>query len=157
MSVTTQIVYSRRYDIGLLGLERLHPFDSRKYGRAYQLLRRKFGRDLHERVSSPTSAVSIADLLTVHTEAYLARLKDSVARNAKIGLAIYNAGTDIYTGDTLGGLSVSADGVLRRDQFVIRELVNHGIPTVMLLSGGYRSESYRLVANSVQWMLETWN
>ena len=322
MGVTTQIIYSRRYDIGLLGLERLHPFDSRKYSRAYGLLRREFGSGLQRHVASPTSATSVAALLSVHSDAYLKQLKnsvylanalevaplkrlpasvidwcvlrhmrwgtagtilamrramkhglavnlsggyhhakpdrgegfciysdialaihtvreerfisdtdriayidvdahqgngvchaffddprvfifdifnsqiypvfdvkarrrvdcavpltpetsdsdylralesklpsflDSLTRNGTVGLAIYNAGTDIYAGDNLGGLSVSAEGVLRRDQLVLRGLVERGIPSVMLLSGGYSQESYRLVASSVRWMLEMWN
>ena len=33
-------------------------------------------------------------------------------------LIIYNAGTDILSGDRLGCLSVSPDGVLRRDELV---------------------------------------
>ena len=33
--VSPRVVYSRHYNIGLLGIERLHPFDSRKYGRAW--------------------------------------------------------------------------------------------------------------------------
>ena len=321
MSISAQLVYSKRYDIGLLGLEKLHPFDSRKYSRAFALLRRAFGSQLRKRVSSPTSAASASDLLAVHTADYLQQLKsatylanalevsllqrlpsavidwcvlrhmrwatagtllatrlamesglavnlsggyhhakpdrgegfciysdialainmvrreklisetdriayvdvdahqgngvchaffddprvfifdifngrnypifdvtarrrvdcavplmprtadaeylqalesklppflDSLTRGGKVGLAIYNAGTDVYTGDTLGGLSVSAEGILQRDQFALRQLIERGIPTVMLLSGGYSRDSYRMVAATVQWMLETW-
>ena len=38
-----RIVFSPQYDITLFGLERLHPFDSRKYGRAWAALREEFG------------------------------------------------------------------------------------------------------------------
>lgn len=79
---------------------------------------------------------------------------DSIVRGEPVGLAIYNAGTDIYAGDALGGLSVSADGVLERDMFVIDQLHQRGIPTVMLLSGGYSEASHRLVANSVRRLIE---
>ena len=37
-----KIVYHRHYNIGFFGLERLHPFDSRKYGRAWRCLQREF-------------------------------------------------------------------------------------------------------------------
>ena len=41
-----RVVYHRHYNIGLAGVERLHPFDSRKYGRAWKVLRGRFGRRL---------------------------------------------------------------------------------------------------------------
>ena len=55
----------------------------------------------------------------------------------------------MYAGDALGGLGVSAAAVLERDLFVVAQLRSRGIPTVMLLSGGYSRESYRLVAATV--------
>ena len=74
---------------------------------------------------------------------------DSAANRAPIALAIYNAGTDVYAGDPLGGLNVSAAGILERDLFVVEQLRSRGIATVMVLSGGYTRESYQLVAESV--------
>ena len=71
-------------------------------------------------------------------------------------MAIYNAGSDIFIKDQLGGLKVSAAGVLKRDQFVLRQLVERGIPTLVVLSGGYSRESYQLVAAMVKFVLETW-
>ena len=78
---------------------------------------------------------------------------DSVGRSP-IGLAIYNAGTDIFVGDPIGGLNISAETIRERDLFVVRELRNRGIPTVMVLSGGYTKQSYQLVANSVIGLIE---
>ncbi|HUS40334.1 MAG: hypothetical protein WBF93_20775 [Pirellulales bacterium] len=74
---------------------------------------------------------------------------DSITRSKSVALAFYNAGTDVYEGDQLGGLHLTASGVLDRDLYVVAELRKRKIPTVMLLSGGYSSESYQLVANSV--------
>jgi len=34
------VVYHRNYNIGFYGLERLHPFDSRKYGKAWRAINR---------------------------------------------------------------------------------------------------------------------
>lgn len=65
-----------------------------------------------------------------------------------VALSVYNAGTDVYQGDAFGGLRLSAADVLARDLYVIAQLRARGIPTVMLLSGGYSRESYRLVANT---------
>jgi histone deacetylase 11 len=64
-------------------------------------------------------------------------------------LAIYNAGTDVIAGDALGALGLMPAHVLERDVFVIDALRKRGIPTMMVLGGGYTTESYRLVADSV--------
>jgi histone deacetylase 11 len=71
-------------------------------------------------------------------------------------IAFYNAGTDLYEYDPLGRLKISAQGVLERDRFVFQTLVAAGIPVVMVLSGGYTSESYQLVARCVGEVWETW-
>jgi histone deacetylase 11 len=82
---------------------------------------------------------------------------DSVARSRPIGLAIYNAGTDVFEGDQLGGLRLSDQGILERDLYTIAELRQRGIPTTMLLSGGYSAVSYRLVADSVQQLIDCYS
>jgi histone deacetylase 11 len=66
-------------------------------------------------------------------------------------LAFHNAGTDVLKGDPLGRLGLSADAVLARDRFVIESLERAGIPWVMVPSGGYTEESYKLVADTVVW------
>ena len=65
-------------------------------------------------------------------------------------LAFYNAGTDILHGDTLGGLNVSFDEVVERDRYIIQQLSGRGIPTVVMTSGGYAKDSYKLVAKLAQ-------
>jgi histone deacetylase 11 len=312
--VTPRIVYSRRYNIGVYGLERLHPFDSRKYGRAWRLLRRRLGRQLRSHWLRPTGPITRHDLLRVHTAAYLNQLRnprvlakalevplvarlpgwivdwhilramrwattgtiegalatmthrlvinlgggyhhakpnagegfciyadaalaidsmrrqrvlgkddrivhvdldvhqgngvchcfaedramflfdmynpsiypaydrvaldrldcaiplppkstgdeylrllsrrlpaflDSAARSRPITFAIYNAGTDIYQDDLLGGLQVSHQAIVDRDWFVISELLKRGVPTLMLLSGGYHRHNYKIIADSL--------
>lgn len=314
-----RIVYSPHYNIGFLGLERLHPFDSRKYGRAWKCLQDHFGSRLAEWSVRPRRAANREDLLRVHTPGYLGQLRkrkylaralefppvaalpwwvtdwavlrpmrwatmgtivaarkaldhglavnlgggfhhakpgggegfciysdiaiavhtlrnegllsqservayvdldahqgngvchaflddksvfifdmynstiypahdteareridcdirltsnchereylrdlenrlpgflDSISRTAPLGLAIYNAGTDVFQGDPLGALNLSAAAILRRDLFTVQALRERRIPTVMLLSGGYARESYRLVADSVTALLE---
>jgi histone deacetylase 11 len=69
-------------------------------------------------------------------------------------LAIYNAGTDPFAGDQLGGLSLSAEDILQRDLFVVNEFGKRQIPFVMLLSGGYSRQSYRLIADTVARLLD---
>lgn len=313
------VVYSRHYNIGFYGLERLHPFDSRKYGRAWKLLRRHFGSKLRQFHVRPDRPASRDEILLVHTAEYLKQLRSpkyvagalevplvgylpswaidwhvlrpmrwatrgtilgaraalehgfavnlsggyhhakpnrgegfsiysdigvSVASlradrliddadrivyvdtdahqgngvcntfmsdnrvfifdifNARIypkhdvdargridcevgvtstctdgeymgelhnllpafldaacssavGLAVYNAGTDVFAGDPLGGLNISASTIRERDLFVVGELRRRQIPTVMVLSGGYTRRSYELVADSVISLIET--
>ena len=319
--MSAHIVYNRAYDIGLLGLERLHPFDSHKYSRAFGLLRKRFRRALRRWHRNPEREISPGELATVHhshyldrdlrSPAYLAQAlelpfidrlpiwlidravlrpmrratmgtlmaargalaeggfavnlaggfhhasasrgegfcvyadvavairmlrasgelghdepllyidldahqgngvarifaedpslrifdlyngdiypRDPIARRrvdrdlplgdgaseelylttlqrqlpdfldaqrgAKPRLAIYNAGTDVFFDDRLGGLSLSATAVLQRDRFVAELLRDAGIPWVMVLSGGYSPQSYQLVAASVGEFLERW-
>jgi histone deacetylase 11 len=315
MTIDPRIVYSRRYNLGFPGIQRLHPFDIRKYGRAYREIRHSLGRGALRRITlAPSAPISRDELLAVHTPAYLKSLRDpvyvanavevwqlrrvpmwlldrwlmrpmrwaasgtvlaarealkrglafnlgggyhhtgpargegfclyadvatavavlrgegllsetdrfvhvdldahqgngvchcffedpramlydqynaaiypafdvkakrridcdvplprgcrgadylaaleshlsvfldSITRNAPLRLAFYNAGTDVYEQDQLGGLSLSAADVLRRDQFVLRELRARGIPTVVLTSGGYSSDSYKLIVATV--------
>ena len=75
-----------------------------------------------------------------------------LAKNA--ALCIYNAGTDPYAGDQLGSLSLSAADILERDLFVFEQLTDRQIPVVMLLSGGYSQESYRLVAATIRKLVQ---
>ena len=309
-----RVVYHPRYNIDLLGLERLHPFDSRKYGRAWAVLRKELGAELSKYHTSVDRPVSDQELLSVHSQEYLASLKnsrtiamtlempmfqicpawllrwrvlqpmrwatrgsvlaaraaletglavnlsggyhhakpasgegfcvfsdaalivrqllaeglmqktervayidldahqgngvchqfrsetnififdmynrdiyprddfeareridcnlpvsfncigseylrllksslppflDSLSKSGTIKLGIYNAGTDVFAGDKLGGLCLSEGDVLARDLFVMRELWERRIPAVILLSGGYSGQSFRLVASTV--------
>lgn len=110
-----------------------------------------YDRAARERVDCPVplpAGCTGPDYLRL-LELTLPRFLDSVGRNGRVGLAVYNAGTDVYAGDALGGLGLSAADVLTRDLYAVGQLRARGLPTVMLLSGGYSRESYRLVANTV--------
>lgn len=82
-----RVVYSRHYNIGFLGLERLHPFDSRKYGRAWKCLRQHFGSRLNEMHVTPRSQVDRETLLSVHRQEYLESLRQPqvIARSLELG------------------------------------------------------------------------
>uniref|UniRef100_A0A1D1XEK5 histone deacetylase n=1 Tax=Anthurium amnicola TaxID=1678845 RepID=A0A1D1XEK5_9ARAE len=70
------IIYSSSYDIAFLGIEKLHPFDSSKWGRICQfLITDKLLDKL--RIVEPLEA-SQEDLLVVHSESYLSSLKSSL-------------------------------------------------------------------------------
>ena len=313
-----KLVYSPRYNIGFYGLERLHPFDSRKYGKAWKMLRQKFGSRLKPLWIKTDRPTNREELLLVHSEAYLQAmrypkvvasalevpavsflpgwaidwhvlrpmrwatrgtilaaksaltdglainlgggyhhakpeqgegfciyadvgiavaalraenllgaedrivyidtdahqgngichtfmkdnrffildmfnaeiypLQDQAARDridcpipldsycsdaaylrelsewlppfldsvgkSRIGLAIYNAGTDIFGGDPLGDMNISGATILERDLYVVGELRKRNIPTMMVLSGGYTKQSFQLVADSVTGLIE---
>lgn len=62
---------------------------------------------------------------------------------------IYNAGTDILADDPLGRLNISANGIIARDEAVIRMSIRRNIPVIMLLSGGYQKINAEIIANSI--------
>ncbi len=72
---------------------------------------------------------------------------------------IYLAGADPYEGDQLGGLSLTIDGLRRRDKFVMEECVKRDIPVAVLLAGGYAFDTDDTVAihcNTCEVAYETW-
>lgn len=83
---------------------------------------------------------------------YLDRLKTQLPLaldEFKPNLIIYNAGTDILDGDKLGELSVSATGIVDRDQFVFEQARSKKTPIAMVLSGGYTRQSADIIAKSI--------
>ena len=70
-----RLIYHPRYNISFFGFERLHPFDGRKYGRAYRALREKWKDVQRDVVLAPDAPVSRQTLLTFHTPAYLDQLR----------------------------------------------------------------------------------
>lgn len=80
-------------------------------------------------------------------------LPQSIAR-AKPDIIFYNAGSDILEGDNLGCLKVSAEGIAARDQLVFGQAMEHNIPLMMVLSGGYGKENHRVVSSSILSLLD---
>ncbi|ERN16365.1 hypothetical protein AMTR_s00052p00064740 [Amborella trichopoda] len=70
------VVYSPSYDISFMGIEKVHPFDSSKWGRICQFLVVEGFLDKN-RLVEPLEA-SKDDLLVVHTEEYLKSLRSSL-------------------------------------------------------------------------------
>ena len=69
-----KVVYSPGYLIDLGGLERLHPFDIRKYQKIYEQL--KSNGTLSDSQTSQPEPLTTDDLLLVHSKQYLDELKD---------------------------------------------------------------------------------
>ena len=78
-----------------------------------------------------------------------------IDENADAKLVYYNAGNDILDIDPLGGLSVSYEGVIKRDKFVIDKLTKRGLPTVVMTSGGYTKQSHELIAELAKIIVES--
>lgn len=77
MPYDPQIIYTPAYDIHFYGIEKMHPFDTRKYSRAYALMRAACGESLLRRTRRPLAPANRADLLTVHSADYLRSLRSS--------------------------------------------------------------------------------
>jgi len=64
---------------------------------------------------------------------------------------VYNAGTDCMTGDPLGHLDLSAQGIVKRDEIVFSMAYDtFKVPIVMLLSGGYQQSNAPVIADSIE-------
>jgi acetoin utilization deacetylase AcuC-like enzyme len=72
--------------------------------------------------------------------AYLEALQmglDDLLVEGRWDLGIYLAGADPLEGDRFGSLSLTADGLLKRDRFVLEQCQLAKIPVAIVLSGGY--------------------
>lgn len=70
-------------------------------------------------------------------------------REFKPDIVIYVAGTDVLEGDPLGGLSLSKQAVIERDERVFQAARARDTPIVMLLSGGYQKSNASVIAESI--------
>ena len=70
------IVYSNGYNISFLGLERVHPFDSGKWGRVFQILVKSGFLKGSEDTIQPLEA-NTDELATIHSTDYLDSLNVS--------------------------------------------------------------------------------
>lgn len=84
---------------------------------------------------------------------YLSLLEREIVKameESKPGLVIYNAGTDVLRGDSLGCMSISEDGIVKRDEIVFSNAFKKKVPIVMLLSGGYTRRSAAIIGKSIE-------
>jgi len=72
-----QVAYHSRYNLGFPGVQRLHPFDLRKYARAWQVLRKSLGSKLPTIRLPVTAPICDEQLKLVHSEDYLDSLRTS--------------------------------------------------------------------------------
>ncbi len=73
-------------------------------------------------------------------DAYLSLLRvhlPSVIADSRADLVVYLAGADPHENDRLGRLSLTFDGLARRDSFVLDQCREVGLPVVVTIAGGY--------------------
>lgn len=73
-------------------------------------------------------------------DAYLSLLEQHlpvVLERARPDLTFYLAGVDVAKGDRFGRLALTESGIARRDEMVLRRIWSAGVPTCLVLSGGY--------------------
>jgi histone deacetylase 11 len=85
--VNSALVYSPDYDISLPGLEWLHPFDGRKFSRAWTRLGKLSHGACEQAMLRPQAPIATEDLLRVHSRDYLDSLSSSnvVAKALEVG------------------------------------------------------------------------
>ena len=99
-------------------------------------------------------AIDIALGAGVGDETYLEAVRDLLARAffaIAADLVFYVAGVDVAIDDTLGSWRVSADAIAERDRLVIERC--RGLPTVMVLGGGYGGDAWRHTTRTLVWLL----
>jgi len=91
----------------------------------------------------PPSDLDIALENGTSDDEYLDLLDDalrSVFGEPTPELAVYLAGADPYEEDQLGGLSLTLEGLRRRDRMVLEGALERSIPVAVLMAGGYAHE-----------------
>jgi acetoin utilization deacetylase AcuC-like enzyme len=88
----------------------------------------------------PPSSIDVDLPDEIGDDDYLAWLDNAVSsglRQFEPELICYIAGADPYREDQLGGLSLSIEGLKRRDELVFRVARARGIPVMVTFAGGY--------------------
>jgi histone deacetylase 11 len=70
-------------------------------------------------------------------------------------IVFYLAGADVLSGDPLGNQSISEEGLIQRDVFVVDLCVQEHIPVVMVLAGGYRDDAGVIQHLSISAIIES--
>jgi len=63
---------------------------------------------------------------------------------AKPDFVLYDAGVDVYEHDPLGLLNISLDGIRARDEWVLSQCKQRGLPVATVIGGGYDKDEYAL-------------
>lgn len=85
-------------------------------------------------------------------EVYLRKLRINLAavlKEFRPDAIVYNAGTDVLDGDSLGELSISPEGIIQRDEYVFSKAYAYKIPIVMLLGTGFTKNVSEIISTSI--------
>jgi acetoin utilization deacetylase AcuC-like enzyme len=88
----------------------------------------------------PPSSIDVDLPDGIGDDDYLAWLDNALSsglRQFEPDLLCYIAGADPYREDQLGGLSLTIEGLKKRDELVFRVARTRGIPTMVTFAGGY--------------------
>jgi acetoin utilization deacetylase AcuC-like enzyme len=88
-------------------------------------------------------------------EAYLKSLEENLphALGHEPEIVFYLGGADPFVGDRLGRLALSMEGLRARDELVLSECRDRGIPVVTVMSGGYAaslSDTVEIHSNTIR-------
>lgn len=62
---------------------------------------------------------------------------EDVLDSFRPALVIYDAGVDVHEADNLGHLSLTDQGISKRDLYVLKQTIKRGIPVCAVVGGGY--------------------
>ncbi len=116
-----------------------------------------FTFSMHEQANFPVpkakSSLDIGLNFRTQGNTYLKHLKEklpSLINSHNPDIVFYIAGTDVFQKDTLGNLDLTFDDIVERDVFVVSEVCKNKIPIVMVLAGGYSTQSWEIHYNSIK-------
>lgn len=83
----------------------------------------------------------------ISEDAYLREIDgmlDKCMKNIIPDIVIYDAGVDVHVNDRLGRLSISTDGICKRDSKIIKFFKQKEIPIATVIGGGYSVDRLEL-------------
>ena len=99
-------------------------------------------------LQKPQSSIDVNLPDGISDSEYLAWLDNALSsglRQFQPELLCYIAGADPYKDDQLGGLGLSIEGLMHRDELVFRAARARGIPVMVTFAGGYSTRIYDTV------------
>ncbi|WP_185236339.1 histone deacetylase family protein [Teredinibacter franksiae] len=127
-----RLVYSSGYDFSVMGLGKLHPFDAKKFSKAWKRLKANF-HDLEKYQISPKNMASNELLELVHTPDYLVSLEksSSIAQVIELGL-LRLAPAGMLNRNLINPIRLATQGTRLAAEYAVKNQT-----TVMNLGGGY--------------------
>ena len=116
-------------------------------------------QQLNYPVWKPASDLDIGLPDGVGDDEYLSALTGALPKVMAAGpeLIVYLAGSDPFREDRLGGLSLTHEGLRRRDRLVLDAASAAGVPVAIVLAGGYAGNVEDTVTAHVNTVLEARN